>query len=426
MAIAGAVILLLILLAAGVPVFAALGGLAAALLLADGAPPVAIAQYAADKLNSGSLIAIPFFVLAAALMERGNVAATLIAAAEAWLGGARGGLALVCVAATTVFAAVSGSSVATALAMGAALIPVMLARGYPRPFALGVIGGSGTLGILIPPSLILILYGIVAEQSIPRLFLAGVVPGILQAGIFAAFVVWRARRDDLPAAPPKPAREAVKATLRALPALAIPTVVFAGIYGGLATVAEAAALAAALALIVGKFAYRGFRWREVPAITAAAMRQAAAVILIVAGAVLFAHWLTETGAPQRLVTAVVAADLAAWQFLLTINAAMLLLGMVLEGVSIILIAAPLLLPALIKLGVDPVHYAIILVINIELAMLTPPVGLNLYVLAGAARAPLYEAARGALPFVLLLLALLLVVTFFPAISLALPNAVFGG
>ena len=425
MTIALAFLALLLLLALGIPIYAALGGLAAVLLLLHGTPPVAVAQIVLDKLNSGSIVAIPFFVMAAAFMERGGMARSLIGAAEGWLGGARGGLALVCVAATTVFAAVSGSSVATAMAMSAALAPAMLSRGYPRPFALGVIGASGTLGILIPPSLILIIYGIIAEQSIPRLFLAGVFPGLLQAGLFAGFALVYARRKNLPAAPRQPAGEILRRSALAVPALAVPAAVFIGIYGGLATVAEAAALAAALSLIAGSFFYGGLTLRQAPETAATAMRRTAAVIVIVAGAVLFAHWLTETGAPQRLVAAVAGSGLTAWQFLLAMNVVMLILGAVLEGVSIILITVPLLLPILEELGVDPIHYAVIVVINIELAMLTPPVGLNLYVLAGAAKAPIGEVARGALPFIALMLGLLMLVTFFPELSLWLPNRVFG-
>ncbi len=419
------VILMIVLLACGVPAFAALGGVAAVFMIIEGEPPIAIAQTVADRLNSGSLIAIPFFILAAGFMERGGVVRVLVRAAEAWLGSARGGLALVCVAATTVFAAVSGSSVATAVAMGAALVPAMLARGYPRPFALGVIGGSGTLGILIPPSLMLIIYGIIAEVSVPRLFLAGVIPGLLQAILFAGYVVFAARSKNLPVAEPLPREEALKAMWHALPAMSIPAVVFVGIYGGFTTVAEAAALAALLSLLVGKFAYRGYGWRALPELTLKGMRHSSAIILIVAGAILFAHWLTLSQMPQQVLAQVLEADLTSLQFLLVINIVMLLLGMILEGVSILLIAVPLLLPALLDLGVDPVHYAIIVVINIELAMLTPPVGLNLFVLSGISRAPVGEVARGALPFVFLLVLLLAIVTLVPGLTTFLPNLVLG-
>ena len=425
MSVVLAVLALLVLLALGIPIYAALGGLAAVLLLFHGTPPVAVAQIILDKLNSGSIIAIPFFVLAAAFMERGGMARALVDASEGWLGGVRGGLALVCVAATTVFAAVSGSSVATAMAMSAVLAPAMLARGYPRPFALGVIGASGTLGILIPPSLVLIIYGIIAEQSIPRLFLAGVIPGLLQAGLFAVFALLYARHKNLPAPSPQPIIQVVRHSALALPALAVPAVVFIGIYGGIATVAEAAALAAGLALIAGRFFYGGLTWRQAPETAAAAMRRAAVVIIIVGGAVLFAHWLTETGAPQRLVAVVADSGVSALEFLILMNLIMLVLGAVLEGVSIILITVPLILPVLGQLGIDPIHYAVIVVINIELAMLTPPVGLNLYVLAGAAKAPVGEVARGTLPFLLLTLLLLALITLFPQISLWLPERAFG-
>ena len=415
---------LLALLFAGLPIFVALGGLSTVLLLAKGTPPVSIAQLVIDKLNGPTLLAVPFFVIAAQFMERGGIAKALIDMAEAWMGSLRGGLALTCVGATTVFAAVSGSSVATALAMATILVPAMLRRGYGRPFALGVVGASGTLGILIPPSIILVVYGIVAEASIPRLFLAGVVPGLLQASLFAAFILWFARRNDLPSAPRPTLREFAAANLYAAPALAIPLVIFIGIYGGYATIAEAAALAAFLAIVVSLAVYRGCGWRDMVPMVGQAMRRSAAIIVIVAGAMLFGHWLTESGVPSRLVAFVTATDLSTWQLLLILNIAMLVLGTVLEGLSIVLITVPLIMPLFARLGIDPVHYAIIVVINVELAMLTPPVGLNLFVLSGVSRAPVDEVIRGVVPFLLLMAALLLLVTFVPALSLTLPGLVF--
>ena len=416
---------LLLLLFLGLPIFAALGGLSMALLLAGGAPGVSIAQVTIDKLNSETILAIPFFVIAAQFMERGGIAKSLIEMAEAWLGWLRGGLALTCVGATTVFAAVSGSSVATALAMATILVPAMLARGYDRPFSLGVVGASGTLGILIPPSIILVIYGLIAEASIPRLFLAGIVPGLLQGALFAAFILFYAQRNSLPRRDAIPFREFALANLRAFPALLIPVAIFVGIYGGIATIAEAAGLAAFLSILASLLVYRGCSLRDIFPVTAVALRRSAAIIMIVIAALLFGHWLTETRMPAKLVEFVTEIDLKPWQFLLFMNLAMLLLGTVLEGLSIVLITVPLVLPLFRQFGIDPVHYAIIVVINIELAMLTPPVGLNLYVLSGVAKAPVTEVIRGILPFLALMAVLLLVATFVPELSLALPELVFG-
>ena len=417
--------ILLVLLFLGLPIFAALGGLSIVLLLLGHTPPVAIGQVAIDKLNAETILAIPFFVIAAQFMERGGIAKSLIDMAEAWLGWLRGGLALTCVGATTVFAAVSGSSVATALAMATVLVPAMLVRGYDRPFALGVVGASGTLGILIPPSIILVIFGLIAETSIPRLFLAGIIPGLLQGVLFAAFIIFYATWKRLPRPSPIDLRQFLWANVRAVPALALPIVIFVGIYGGYATIAEAAALSSILSIFASLFIYRGCGFRDVIPAISKATRRSASIIMIVVAAMLFGHWLTETRMPAELVESVVATDLKAWQFLVMMSIAMLALGTVLEGLAIVLITLPLVLPLLLQFGIEPVHYAIIVVINIELAMLTPPVGLNLFVLSGVAKAPVSEVIRGIIPFLFLMLLLLILVTFFPMLSLWLPDLVFG-
>ena len=417
--------ILLVLLFLGLPIFAALGGLSIVLLLLGHTPPVAIGQVAIDKLNAETILAIPFFVIAAQFMERGGIAKSLIDMAEAWLGWLRGGLALTCVGATTVFAAVSGSSVATALAMATVLVPAMLARGYDRPFALGVVGASGTLGILIPPSIILVIFGLIAETSIPRLFLAGIIPGLLQGVLFAAFIIFYATWNRLPRPDSIDLGQFLWANVRAVPALALPIVIFVGIYGGYATIAEAAALSSILSIFASLFIYRGCGFRDVIPAISKATRRSASIIMIVVAAMLFGHWLTETRMPAELVESVVATDLKAWQFLVMMSIAMLALGTVLEGLAIVLITLPLVLPLLLQFGIEPVHYAIIVVINIELAMLTPPVGLNLFVLSGVAKAPVSEVIRGIIPFLFLMLLLLILVTFFPMLSLWLPDLVFG-
>src|SRR5690349_21455950 len=236
------------LLSAGMPVFLVLGLCAAAMFAASGQPLVGVAQLVINELNSPTLMALPLFVMAAAFMRFGGVANALVALASAWLGGLPGSLGLVTVVACTLFAAICGSSVATALAMGTILVPAMIERGYPLSFALGVVGASGTIGIVIPPSLALILYGIVAEQSVPRLFLAGVLPGLLQAAVFFAWVWYDARRRKFPVEPSLPFAERVRVTARAIPALVVPAIVLVGIYGGVVTVTEAAAIAAVVSL----------------------------------------------------------------------------------------------------------------------------------------------------------------------------------
>src|SRR5215470_1170673 len=246
------------LLAAGMPVFLVLGLCAAAMFAASGQPLVGAAQLVINELNSPNLMALPLFVMAAAFMRFGGVANALVKLAAAWLGGLPGSLGLVTVVACTLFAAICGSSVATALAMGTILIPAMLERGYPLSFALGVVGASGTIGIVIPPSFSLILYGIVAEQSVPRLFLAGIIPGLLQAAAFFVWVLYEARRRRFPVEPVLPLRKRMQVTLSALPAMVVPLVVTVGIYGGFVTVTEAAALSAVAALCISLLCYRGF------------------------------------------------------------------------------------------------------------------------------------------------------------------------
>jgi C4-dicarboxylate transporter DctM subunit len=413
------------LLAAGMPIFLVLGACAAILFVVSGQPLIGVAQVVIDQLNSPTLMSLPLFVMAAAFMRRGGVAKALVDVSIAWLGGIRGSLGLVTVVACTLFAAICGSSVATALAMGTILLPAMIERGYPRSFALGVVGASGTIGIVIPPSLALILYGIVAEQSVPRLFLAGILPGLLQAAVFFGWVWYDARRRNFPKEPSLPLAERLQVTWRALPALAVPGVVLVGIYGGIVTVTEAAAIAAVVSLLISLFIYRGFAWTATLSVIADALRSAGAIMLIVATALAFGHWMTESGVPAQLVQWVLDHHFATWEFLLAINVLLLVLGCFLEVVASLLLVLPILAPALKPLGVDPVHFSIIFTHNMEIALIHPPVGLNLYVLATISTAPIGEVIRGILPFLILLLIVLGIITYFPPLTMWLPQLVYG-
>ncbi len=413
------------LLALGMPIFLVLGACAAVLYVVSGEPLIGAAQVIIDHLNSSTLMSLPLFVMAAAFMRQGGVAKALVDVSAAWLGGIRGSLGLVTVVACTLFAAICGSSVATALAMGTILLPAMLEKGYPRSFALGVIGASGTIGIVIPPSLALILYGIVAEQSVPRLFLAGILPGLLQAAAFFLWVWYDARRRNFPIEPALPLADRLAITVRALPALLVPLIVLVGIYGGIVTVTEAAAIAAAVALLVSLIFYRGFHWTETLSVIADALRSAGTIMLIVATALAFGHWMTESGVPAQLVTWTLGHHFATWQFLLAMNILLLILGCFLEVVAALLLVIPILAPALIPLGVDPVHFSIIFTHNMEIALIHPPVGLNLYVLSTISTAPVGEVIRGILPFLILLLIVLMIITYVPALTMWLPGLVYG-
>jgi C4-dicarboxylate transporter DctM subunit len=413
------------LLAAGMPIFLVLGVCAAILFYVSGQPMVGLAQVVINDLNSPTLMALPLFVMAAAFMRFGGVAKALVDLATVWLGGIRGSLGLVTVVACTLFAAICGSSVATALAMGAILVPAMIARGYPRSFALGVVGASGTIGIVVPPSLALILYGIVAEQSVPRLFLAGILPGLLQAAVFFLWVLFYARWKNFPVEPSPDMATRLKVTLHGIPALAVPLIVTVGIYGGFVTVTEAAALSAVAALVISLLYYRGFHWSQTLIVITDGVRSAGTIMLIVATALAFGHWMTESGIPARLVQFTLHAGLATWQFLLLINVLLLALGCFLEVTATLLLVLPILAPALQPLGVDPVHFSIIFTHNMEIGLVHPPVGLNLYVLATISSAPVGEVIRGIWPFLVLLLIVLGIITYVPFLTLWLPNLVFG-
>ena len=413
------------LLAVGMPIFMVLGFLSLVLFWGEDFPLINMAQMVVDQLNSIGIMAIPFFVMAATFMQRGGIAKALIDCAQAWVGGRRGGLAIVCVVAATIFAAISGSSVATALAMGTILVPAMIAAGYERHFAVGVVGSSGTLGILIPPSLAFIIFAIIADESVPRLFLAGVIPGLMQAGLFVLWIMYYTRKRKYPVEEGLPRDQFLAVNLNAIPALLLPVIVLGGIYGGFVTVTEAAALSALVSIVVSVYFYKGCRAGGALGLVGESVRITAVIVFIIAGALLFGHWITDAGIASDLVEFVVSHDLEAWQFLLFINVLMLLLGMFLEVIAVILITVPIVLPILEQLGISTIHYAVVVTVNMELALLTPPIGLNLYVLSSISKAPIGEVIRGTLPFILIMLCLLLVVTYIPAISLWLPEMVYG-
>jgi C4-dicarboxylate transporter, DctM subunit len=425
MATAGFLFLFFGLLSAGMPIFLVLGTCTAILYFVSGQPIIGLAQNMIDQLNSTTLMALPLFVMAAAFMRRGGVAQALVDLATAWLGGVKGSLGLVAVVSCALFAAISGSSVATALAMGTILMPAMLARGYPRGFTMGVLGASGTIGVVIPPSLALILYGIVTEQSVPRLFLAGIMPGLLQAGAFFLWVLYYAKRNNFPVEPPMPMRTRLRVSVRALPAMAVPFVVMVGIYGGFMTVTESAALAAVTALVVSLFVYRGFPWTKTLEVIAEALSSAGVIMLIIATALVFGHWMTGSGVPAKLVEFAVRQGFSTWEFLLAMNIMLLIIGCFLEVVGTLLLVMPILAPVLVPLGVDPVHFGIIFTHNMEVGLVHPPVGLNLFVLSTISDAPIGEVIRGILPFLVLLLIVLGLITYGPAMTLWLPDLVFG-
>ncbi len=414
----------IILLFLGVPIYLTMG-VTTGLVFASEGSLVPLAQKIIDELNSPTLLAIPYFVIAATFMERGGVAKALINAATAWIGRVHGGLGLVSVLTCAIFAAMCGSSVATAIAMGTIMIPAMLRNGYNPAFAGGILVSAGTLGILIPPSLAFVVYGVLADASIPRLFLGGVVPGLISAAMMGIYVYFYSKKNGYVDRVPMPRDEKIKKTIYAIPALLVPVVVLGGLYGGFVTLTETAALSAVVAIVLALFVYREVKPGDFLQVMTHAVRSAAAIMIIIAMALAFGHLITETGIAQKTLDFVKSLDIQPWQFLLAVNIILIFLGMFLEVFSILLIMVPIILPLLEPLGIDPIHFGVMLVINMELALMSPPVGLNLFVISNISKIPLAQVLRGTMPFFVLMVGLLLVVTYIPIISTWLPDLLMG-
>lgn len=371
------------------------------------------------------LLAIPFFILAGNFMTTGGVARRMIDFAIACVGHLRGGLAIASVLACMLFAAVSGSSPATVVAVGSIVIAGMIKTGYSRDFAAGVICNAGTLGILIPPSIVMVVYAAATETSVGRLFMAGVLPGallglMLMAGIWIAAIV-----KDLPRQPRASWTEAVRTGREAFWGLMLIVIILGGIYGGIFTPTEAAAVSAVYAFLIALFVYRDLGLRDVPRVLIESAKVTVMLLFIISNAILFAHVLTTEQIPQTIAQAITEAGLAPWQFLLVVNILLLVAGNFMEPSAIILILAPILFPIAVQLGIDPIHLGIIMVVNMEIGMVTPPVGLNLFVTAGVTGMSVLEVVRAAMPWLGVLLLFLAITTYVPILSLWLPNLLFG-
>jgi len=371
-----------------------------------------------------TLLAIPFFILAGAFMTTGGVAKRMIRFAIACVGHLRGGLAISSVLACMLFAAVSGSSPATVVAVGTIVIAGMVRAGYPKPFAAGVVCNAGTLGILIPPSIVMVVYGATTETSVGKLFMAGVIPGIL-LGLMLMVAIWvRARATNLPRQPRASLAEVLGSARDSIWGLLLLVIILGGIYGGIFTPTEAAGVSAVYAFFVAVFVYRDIGMRNVPSVLVDAARVTVMLMFIIANALLFAHVLTTERIPQAIAEQIVAWGMPSWQFLMVVNVLLLIAGCFMEPTGIILILAPILFPIATRLGIDPVHLGIIMVVNLEIGMVTPPIGLNLFVTAGITKMSIGEVVRAALPWTAVLLAFLGIVTYVPQITLWLPNLLF--
>ena len=372
-----------------------------------------------------TLLAIPFFILSGAFLTTGGVARRLIHFATSIVGHIRGGLAIGAVLACMLFAAVSGSSPATVVAIGSIVIAGMIKTGYSKEFAAGVICNAGTLGILIPPSIPMVVYSAATETSVGRLFMAGFLPGALLGFMLMVAIYIAARILDLPRLPRASIREIFDAGRKAIWGLLLIVIILGGIYGGIFTPTEAAAVAAVYAFAVAVFVYRDIGLADVPRVLVDAGKVTVMLLFIIANAILFAHVLTTERIPQNIAELIIAADMRPWMFLVVVNIILLIAGNFMEPSAIILIMAPILFPIAKRLGIDPIHLGVIMVVNMEIGMITPPVGLNLFVTSGITGMSLWNVVKAAMPWCGILLLFLIIITYVPWISLVLPNLLFG-
>ena len=451
----------LLLLAIGVPIAVALGLCSILFLLYHSDSSMAsVAQTLFEAFEGHyTLLAIPFFILASSYMTTGGVARRIIRFAIAAVGHVRGGLAIAGVFACMLFAALSGSSPATVVAIGSLVIAGMLKVGYSRDFAAGVICNAGTLGILIPPSIVMVVYAAAVDVSVGRMFLAGILPGLIAGGMLMVGIYVAARVKKLPAEPWAGWSEILAAARDAGWGLFLIVIILGGIYGGVFTPTEAAAVASVYAFLIANFVYRDMgplkdrplrrpgesrlralvrNWWEfllylVPAIFHRDHRHTLLeggkltimLLFIIANALLLKHVLTEERIPQEIAQAMLNAGFGPVMFLVVVNLILLIGGQFMEPSGLIVIVAPLVFPIAMHLGIDPIHLGVIMVVNMEIGMITPPVGLNLFVTAGVARMPVLSVVRAALPWLAILFVFLILVTYVPWISTLIPNSLMG-
>jgi C4-dicarboxylate transporter, DctM subunit len=414
--------LLLALMLVGMPISIALGLTVLTFLFTLTQVPIeAVALKLFTGIEKFEIMAVPFFILAGNFLTHGGVARRMIAFATAMVGHWHGGLGLAAVMACALFAAVSGSSPATVVAIGSVILPAMVAQGFPRRFGAGVVTTAGALGILIPPSIAMVLYAVSTNASIGKLFIAGIVPGLMLASMLGATTWYRAYKNDYPRMPQASFREQFDAFRKSIWGLLLIIVVIGGIYTGLFTPTEAAAMSAVYAFAVAVFVYRDLRLSDVPRVLLSSANMSAMLLYIITNAVLFSFLMTHENIPQAMAAWMIEQGLGWISFLLMVNLLLLLAGNVMEPSSIILIMAPILFPVAIKLGIDPIHFGILITVNMEVGMCHPPVGLNLYVASGIAKMGISELTVAVWPWLLTMLAFLVIVTYWPGLSLFLPK-----
>ena len=415
-------ILLIALMLTGMPISISLGLTVLTFLFTMTHVPL---ESVAMKLFTGiekfEIMAIPFFILAGNFLTHGGVARRMINFAHSMVGHWHGGLGLGGVVACALFAAVSGSSPATVVAIGSILLPAMVRMGYPKRFGAGVITTSGALGILIPPSIVMVMYSVSTNTSVGALFIAGIIPGIILATMLGITTYYRARKGNFPRLPRASWGERWQTFRKSAWGLFLVVVVIGGIYSGMFTPTEAAAMSAVYAFFVAVFVYKDLKLKEVPRVLLNSANMSAMLLYIITNAVLFSFLMTHENIPQAMADWMMGTGLGVIGFLLIVNVLLLLAGNVMEPSSIVLIMAPILFPIAINLGVDPVHFGIMMVVNMEVGMCHPPVGLNLYVSSGITNMGITELTVAVWPWLLTMLVFLGMVTYIPIISTWLPK-----
>ena len=414
--------LLVVLMLTGMPISISLGLTVLSFLFFMTEVPI---ESVALKLFTGiekfEIMAIPFFILAGNFLTHGGVARRMIAFATSMVGHFHGGLGLGGVLACALFAAVSGSSPATVVAIGSILLPAMVKAGFPRSFGAGVITTSGALGILIPPSIVMVMYSVSTNTSVGALFMAGVIPGIALAFLLGLTSWYRAKKFNYPRMKKATWGERWVSFRKAIWGLMLIIVVMGGIYSGIFTPTEAAAMSAVYAFFVAVFVYKDMGLKDVPRVLLSSANMSAMLLYIITNAVLFSFLLTHENIPQQMADAMIGTGIGVIGFLIISNVLLLIAGNFMEPSSIVLILAPILFPIAMKLGIDPVHFGIIMVVNMEVGMCHPPVGLNLYVASGITKMGITELTVAVWPWLLTMLGFLVVVTYWPGLSLWLPR-----
>ncbi len=407
--------------AVGVPIAISLGlATLATVLCADTAPVLYMAQTAFNSIDSFPIMAIPFFIAAGVFMGAGGLSERLLAMADEMLGGLHGGMALATVATCMFFGAISGSGPATVAAIGALTIPAMVDRGYDKVFAATLVAAAGAIGVMIPPSNPFVVYGVSAQVSIGDLFIGGVVPGVLTGLVLMAYAYFYSRARNWRGEERKRSLGTIaKATWNAKWALMVPVIVLGGIYGGLMTPTEAAAVAALYGLLVGMFVYKEINFRKLLSCCVEACSTSSIIIVLMAMATMFGYIMTLEEVPATIASTILDLTKNKFLILLLINILLIIIGTFMEALAAIVILTPILLPVVTGVGVSPLHFGIVMVVNLAIGFVTPPVGVNLFVASGVANAKLSQMSRRALPMIGLMLLVLMLVTYIPEISLFL-------